>query len=162
MTSHYQWDINTQTKHAPPRLGAPVFASRFARLLRRGRPLRYGPRHYMPPLRGSHLFLWPFPGVPPLAGLHRRALLKFSGILLLFDVQSSTTEKEQKDSYRLFLRRGGARTPGWDYTRKIVRDPSLPVFQRLRVLSRIVDRNISILRTSEIENETELQYHNSV
>ena len=121
----------------------------------------FAPR-FMPPLRGSHLFLWPFPGVPPLAGLHRRALLKFSGILLLFDVQSSTTEKEQKDSYRLFLRRGGARTPGWDYTRKIVRDPSLPVFQRLRVLSRIVDRNISILRTSEIENETELQYHNSV
>ena len=34
MTSHYQWDINTQTKHAPPRLGAP---------------LRYGPRHYMSP-----------------------------------------------------------------------------------------------------------------
>ena len=33
----------------PPRLGAPVFASRFARLLRRGRPLRYGPRHYMSP-----------------------------------------------------------------------------------------------------------------
>ena len=49
MTSHYQWDINAQTKHAPPRLGAPVFASRFARLLRRGRPLRYGPRHYMSP-----------------------------------------------------------------------------------------------------------------
>ena len=90
------------------------------------------------------------------------ALLYFSGILLLFDVQSSTTEKEQKDRHLLFLRRGGARTPGWDYTRKIVRDPSLPVFQRLRVLSRIVDRNISILRTSEIENETELQYHNSV
>ena len=107
-------------------------------------------------------FLWPFPGVPPLAGLHRRALLNFSGILLLFDVQSSTTEKEQKDRHLLFLRRGGARTPGWDYTRKIVRDPSLPVFQRLRVLSRIVDRNISILRTSEIENETELQYHKSV
>ena len=34
MTSHYQWDINAQTKHAPPRLGAP---------------LRYGPRHYMSP-----------------------------------------------------------------------------------------------------------------
>ena len=62
MTSHYQWDNNAQTKHVPPRLGAPVFASRFARLLRRGRPLRYGPRHYIPP-RGSHLFLWPFPGV---------------------------------------------------------------------------------------------------
>ena len=28
----------------------------------------------MPPLWGSHLFLWPFPGGPPLAGLHRRAL----------------------------------------------------------------------------------------
>ena len=63
MTSHYQWNINAQTKHAPPRLGAPVFASRFARLLRRGWPLRYGPRHYIPPLRGSHLFLCPFPGV---------------------------------------------------------------------------------------------------
>ena len=49
MTSLYQWDINAQTKHAPPRLGAPVFASRFARLLRRGWPLRYGPRHYMSP-----------------------------------------------------------------------------------------------------------------
>ena len=33
----------------PPRLGAPVSASRCARLLRRGRPLRYGPRHYMSP-----------------------------------------------------------------------------------------------------------------
>ena len=130
--------------------------------LRHFETMPYFEPRFMPPLRGSHLFLWPFPGVPPLTGLHRRALLKFSGILLLFDVQSSTTEKEQKDSYRLFLRRGGARTPGWDYTRKIVRDPSLPVFQRLRVLSRIVDRNISILRTSEIENETELQYHNSV
>ena len=63
MTSHYQWDINAQTKHAPPRLGAPVSASRYTRLLRRGRPLRYGPRHYIPPLRGSHLFLWPVPGV---------------------------------------------------------------------------------------------------
>ena len=111
---------------------------------------------------GLNFIFFTLPGVPPLAGLHRRALLKFSGILLLFDVQSSTTEKEQKDRHLLFLRRGGARTPGWDYTRKIVRDPSLPVFQRLRVLSRIVDRNISILRTSEIENETELQYHNSV
>ena len=30
---------------------------------------------FMPPLRGSHLFLWPFPGVPPLTGLHRRAIL---------------------------------------------------------------------------------------
>ena len=49
MTSHYQWNINAQTKHAPPRLGAPVSASRYARLLRRGRPLRYGPRHYMSP-----------------------------------------------------------------------------------------------------------------
>ena len=39
MTSHYQWDINAQTKHAPPRLGAPVSASRYARLLRRGRPV---------------------------------------------------------------------------------------------------------------------------
>ena len=68
MTSHYQWNINAQTKHAPPRLGAPVFASRFARLLRRGWPLRYGPRHYMPPLRGSHLFFRAFPGVPPLRG----------------------------------------------------------------------------------------------
>ena len=34
MTSDYQWDINTQTKLAPPRLGAS---------------LRYGPRHYMSP-----------------------------------------------------------------------------------------------------------------
>ena len=38
----------TTKRHAPPRLGAP---------------LRYGPRHYIPPLRGSHLFLWPFPRV---------------------------------------------------------------------------------------------------
>ena len=30
-----------------PRLGAPVSASRCARLLRRGWPLRYGPRHYL-------------------------------------------------------------------------------------------------------------------
>ena len=52
---------------------------------------------------------------------------------------------------------------GWGfYARTLVWDPSLPVLQRLRVLSRIVDRNISILRTSEIENETELQYHKSV
>ena len=44
---------------------------------------------------------------------------------------------------------------GWGfYARTLVRDPSLPVLQRLRVLSRIVDRNISILRTSVIENET--------
>ena len=33
----------TTKRHAPPRLGAP---------------LRYGPRHYIPPLRGSHLFFW--------------------------------------------------------------------------------------------------------
>ena len=118
-------------------------------------------RRFAPSLRAQFSFFYATRG-SAASPLHRRALLKFSGILLLFDVQSSTTEKEQKDRHLLFLRRGGARTPGWDYTRKIVRDPSLPVFQRLRVLSRIVDRNISILRTSEIENETELQYHNSV
>ena len=152
-TALFQNTANTKNTR-PPRLGAS---------------LRSGPRHYMSAyaasLRsvapGSIYFFYATRG-SAASPLHRRALLKFSGILLLFDVQSSTTEKEQKDSYRLFLRRGGARTPGWDYTRKIVRDPSLPVFQRLRVLSRIVDRNISILRTSEIENETELQYHNSV
>ena len=34
----------------------------------------FGPR-FMPPLRGSHLFLGAVPGVPPLAGLHRRAII---------------------------------------------------------------------------------------
>ena len=41
-------DANTKNT-CPQRLGAPVSASRYARLLRRGRPLRYGPRHYMSP-----------------------------------------------------------------------------------------------------------------
>ena len=52
-----------------PRLGAPVSASRCARLLRRGRPLRYGPRHCLSAsaasltLRrsGLNLFLFPHP-----------------------------------------------------------------------------------------------------
>ena len=47
-TALFQNTANTKNTR-PQRLGAPVFASRFARLLRRGRPLRYGPRHYMSP-----------------------------------------------------------------------------------------------------------------
>ena len=139
---------------------APTTARSSASL--RSSPLYVGLRCVAdaPSLRAQFSF-FTLPRGSAASPLHRRALLKFSGILLLFDVQSSTTEKEQKDRHLLFLRRGGARTPGWDYTRKIVRDPSLPVFQRLRVLSRIVDWNISILRTSVIEMETQLQYHNS-
>ena len=46
--------------------------------------------------------------------LHQLALLYFSGKLLLFDVQSSTTEKVQKARYHLHLRRGGARRLAWE------------------------------------------------
>ena len=42
------------------------------------------------------------------------ALLYFSGKLLLFDVQSSITEKVQKARYHLHLRRGGARALAWE------------------------------------------------
>ena len=119
-TALFQNTANTKSTR-PPRLGAP---------------LRYGPRPYLSPYAASlslrrtglnFLFLRS-PGFhgsrlrccaapPRKVAVPPRALLKFSGILLLFDVQSSTTEKEQKDRHLLFLRRGGARTPGWDYTR---------------------------------------------
>ena len=72
-------------------------------------------RRFAPSLRAQFSF-FTLPRGSAASPLHRRALLKFSGILLLFDVQSSTTEKKQRDRYPLFLKRGGARPPAWDFT----------------------------------------------
>ena len=83
MTSHYQWDINAQTKHAPPRLGAP---------------LRYGPRHYMSAyaasLRsvapGSIFFFYATPGfrgfAAPPPGYHMSPLICCRGSNLGFAI----------------------------------------------------------------------------
>jgi hypothetical protein len=49
-----------------------------------------------------------------VAAPRTRSLLYFSGKLLLFDVQSSITEKVQKARYHLHLRRGGARALAWE------------------------------------------------
>ena len=85
------------------------------------------------------------------------ALLNFCGKFLVFDVQSSTTEKEQTVSYPMFLKIGAPVSgAGTDQSAPecVVWDSFLPVFQRLRVLSRIVDWIISYLGMSEIEKET--------
>ena len=99
-----------------------------------------------------------FPSVfVPYPMLTHGALLNFCGKFLVFDVQSSTTEKEQTVSYPMFLKIGAPVSGGWDRsicTRRLVWDSFLPVFQRLRVLSRIVDWIISYLGMSEIEKET--------
>ena len=43
--------------------------------LRHFETMPYFEPRFMPPLRGSHLFFLAVPGVPPLAGLHRRAII---------------------------------------------------------------------------------------
>ena len=50
--------------------------------------------------RGSDMFCIPYPK------LTLGALLNFCGKFLVFDVQSSTTEKEQTVSYPMFLKIG--------------------------------------------------------
>ena len=113
-----------------------------------GKPQRYA---------GSDLFFYPFPRAYALGSI------EFFWYIALVRCTIEHNGEETKGSLPIVPeeRRRPSACLGF-YARPLVWDPSLPVFQRLRVLSRIVDWNISILRTSEIENETELQYHNSV
>ena len=79
MTSHYQWDINAQTKHAPPRLGAP---------------LRYGPRHYMSPQVPWVPFNFLILAGVPFADAHSTACLRAAAPLPRgFEFRSPTARK---------------------------------------------------------------------